>query len=171
MKTFGHGARRILAMAAISAALALPASAQATFNVDEDSIVKVLGEHGLKADLTYDDWTGGAIISSFDKDVKANFEIRLDACDEDGAFCTLMVMSAGFFFEDKSNAAASHQKINEWNRDNWGKAYVTEDNSTMWISVETSIGSPTTKENFEDTLAWFQGLMRDYTTFIEWQAN
>lgn len=171
MMTFIRGARRILAMAAIAAAVALPASAQASFNVDETSIAKVLTEYGLKADIAYDDMTGGAIISSFDKDVKANFEIRLDACDEDGEFCSLMVMSAGFFFEDKANAAASHQKINEWNRSNWGKAYVTEDDSTMWISVETSIGSPTTKENFEDTLVWFQSLMRDYTTFIEWEAN
>lgn len=150
---------------------AMPASAQTLFSADEDSVAKVLKDAGLKADISYDDWSGAPIVTSYNNDVKAGFDIRFDSCDEDGAYCTVLFMSAGFFFDAKANTvAASYEKLNEWNTNNWGKAFVDED-GTMWIVVEMSINSATTEDNFRDTLQWFEDMMGHYTTFIGWQAN
>ena len=41
----------------------------------------------------------------------------------------------------------------------------------MWISIENNIVGGMTKDNIVDTLHWFESMMTDYTTFIDWQAN
>ena len=149
---------------------ALPASAQAVVEVDEDVIVGILKSEGLKAEIGYDEGTGAPYVATYWEKLKANFEVRLDACDEDGFFCEVMVFNAGFFFDKEPDATATHEKINEWNRNNWGKAYV-DDEGTMWISIENNIVGGMTKDNIVDTLHWFESMMTDYTTFIDWQAN
>ena len=154
----------------LSALGALPAMAQQVISVDEDSIAAVLKGKGLKADVTYDEWSGAPIVSSYATGVKANFEVRLDGCDEDGFDCTIIVFAAGFYFTDKATPAASHEKINDWNYNNLGKAFV-DDEGTMWITTEASLVGGLTKDNLTDTLDWFQGLMSDYTTHIGWQAD
>jgi len=147
-----------------------PAIAQQATAIDEQSIVSLLKGEGLKAEVTYDDWSGAPIVNSYWDGVKGNFEVRLDACDEDGFDCEVLIFSAGFFFDDNKTPAATHEKINEWNYNNLGKAFVDEE-GTMWITTESSIVGGVTKENLADTLHWFEGLMRDYTIHIGWQAN
>ena len=78
---------------------ALPASAQAVVEVDEDVIVGILKSEGLKAEIGYDEGTGAPYVATYWEKLKANFEVRLDACDEDGFFCEVMVFNAGFFFD------------------------------------------------------------------------
>lgn len=149
---------------------ALTAAAQTAIEVTEDSVAAILKGEGLKAEIGYDEDSYAPYIASYWDKVKANFDVRFEACDEDGFFCEVMIFTAGFYFEDKSATAASHQKINDWNLNHWGKAFV-DDEGTMWISLESSTIGGQTKENILDTLHWFESLMSDYTTFIGWQPN
>ena len=155
----------------LSALCTMPANAQQAIDVTEDVVVSTLKGEGLSATISYDDWTGAPYIQSRWEPLKADFEISLDACDEEGFDCEMLVFSAGFFFNAAANLpAATPEKINEWNSDHWGKAFV-DDGGTMWITMEVNISGGTTQENLSQVMRNFGTAMGDYTTFIGWKAE
>lgn len=161
-------AARGLAIAlGLSALCATPAMAQQVISVNVDSIAAVLKGEGFKANIVYDD-LDPAVVKIFSSDVKADVVISMEDCDEYG--CSIMALTAVFFFTDDSTPVASLEKINDWNENNFGKAFLGA-GRTMWITTETSVVGGLTKANLVDTLDLFMGLMRDYTAYIGWQAS
>jgi hypothetical protein len=162
-------ARGAIIALGLSTMLGLPAFAQQAIEVTEDEVAAVMKEEGFKADISYDDDTGAPVVSSFSNEVKANFEARFDACDEDGFDCEVLRLRAGFYFDKAKEATATSDKLNDWNTNNWGKAYL--DGDTMWVQFELNTIGGMTREGLADTVHWFEHVMIDYTKHIGWQAH
>lgn len=170
MKLFSATRGAIMALG-LSALYALPVHAQEAPEVTEDVVVGVLKGEGLSAEVAYDDWTGAPFISSRWEPLKAGFEVTFDACDEDGFDCGMLIFSAGFFFNEAAKTpAATHEKINEWNINHWGKSFV-DDEGTMWITMEVNISGGASKASLTQVMRNFGTAMGEYTDFIGWQAD
>ena len=161
-------ARGALVALGLSALCAIPAMAQQVISVNVDSIAAVLKGEGFKANIVYDD-LAPPVVKVLSSDVKADVVISMEDCDEEGR-CSIMALTAVFFFTDDNTPVASLEKINDWNENKFGKAFLGA-GRTMWITTETSVVGGLTKANLVDTLDLFLGLMRDYTAYIGWKAD
>ena len=132
---FSRKAAALANLAALAAALPLPASAQTVSATRPQTIAAVLQARGLPSELKQQDDGNPYIRSAFDD---MPFLIALMNCNEEKADCKTVQFYFGF--NDRKGFAL--EKLNEWNRTKrFARAYRdNEDDPVLVMDVDTDKG-------------------------------
>jgi hypothetical protein len=164
--TLQKGAWRAPVLLAAICLCALPAAAQ-TYNplqpADVQRALEASSMTGIKIDKS-EDAGEGDYVNAIYKGV--NFWVHFTACDDDHTNCEVIVFDASFGYNENSTRPTL-EEINDWNEYNLGKAGIA-DHGNPWINIEVNTVGGITRENLDDTIAWWKRMLEDFAGATNW---
>ncbi len=128
-----------------------------------DAIVSALEANGFSVNVTTDS-DDDPLIESTDDDEP--FSVHFYGCTNNKD-CEYIQFVSGW---DLSKGTTM-QVIEKWNEDRvWGRAYIDSDNDP-WLDLAVNLKGGVTPENFDDTVAWWWSIMRDFEDHIGWNKK
>ena len=151
----------IIALAAATALVATPASAQ-TINTDGmtgPEVAAWLTKGGYKAALGVDS-AGDPMIDS----AAEGFSFKVYFYDCESARCKAIQFSAGFDLKTPMTL----DQINTWNRKNrYLKAYL-DDDGDPYVQYDVNLNAGRTMSGLDDDFGVWTGMIGDFGKFIGW---
>jgi|688.fasta_scaffold245918_2 hypothetical protein len=154
----------IMSLLAAAGLLASPAALAQTLNgqtVTPEYLAEVMAAHEMPAEFVDIEDAEGPTLAAMAGDF--TFLASFEACDEDGEECEIVVLRCGLALAPSDQPDLS--RINLWNHDFWGKAFIDEDGDP-WISLELNVKGGVAEENLSDTLIWWASLIGEFADFV-----
>jgi len=148
-----------LAAAAFTAFLSLPASAETVGATNPLKLVEVIRALGYPAQLDIDG-VGDPMIISNAADV--DFWIFFHGC-VGGMLCETVLFTIGFDLR----YGTTLETVDAWNRAALlGRAYL-DDEDDPWLELGVHLGGGVSRQNFEQTLILWEGILDDFKRHID----
>ena len=123
-----------------------------------EELQQIMQELGYRAQLSTDDY-GDPMITSTSGGYK--FKVLFYDCEARKG-CEALQFWAGFDTE----APGDMRQMNQWNADKrFGKAYIDHENDPI-IEMHYNIDGGVTRENIKSTLEWWEQVVGEFATFI-----
>lgn len=142
-----------------------PAIASVTLidGTDVELIAAVLRENGYRAEIDQQD-DGDPEINSGSQGVK--WRLLFYACKENSD-CSAVQFNAGLDLIDGVAESAAHT----WNGKKRYGTSIIDDEGDPWLDFDINLKGGVTKENFEHSLALWEGVLADYLKHVGWRQS